>query len=427
MLSVPQPNRRPSSTILRLPRTLLPALAGVLLCAQPARSQNARVQGPRVQGPQIALPADIPVPPETSAGYPVTGRVVCADTQRAARFANVVLVPAAPEGEGGGRGGRASARTDLDGNFLIPNVPPGEYYVTAALSGYINEAPILQAALANASPSANSIPAGVPKIRVSAGGSSAQLSLERGGVLAGTVQWDDGSPAAGVGIGTVPVPAAAGAGTAAAGSAFGSGAGFGGGFGNGFSGSQTDDRGHFRLSGIAPGTYWLRASVQAPAPAVTAERRTFPHNLNLAVYAPDRFRRTEAAAVTVAAGEERNDLSITMHLAALHSVSGTVSSAGGPVRSGTVTLTDSTDGALNRTGNVNADGTFLVPYLPPGNYNLRAAVSSGPLILARGQLPGTGSATVRFDPLEESLTVADSDITGLSLNVAVAAATGTAP
>ena len=275
-----------------------------------------------------------------------------------------------------------------------------------------------------------------PKFRVSAGGSSAQFSLQRGGVLAGTVQWDDGSPAAGVGIGTVPVPAPAGAGSAAAaGPAVGSGTGFGGGFGNGFgggqngfNGAQTDDRGHFRLSGIAPGTYWVRASVQAPAPAVTVDRRTFPHNLNLAVYAPDKFRRTEAASVTVAAGEERNDLSVTMNLAVLHTVSGTVSSTGGPVRSGTVALTDSTDSSLNRTANVNADGTFLVPYIPAGNYNLHAAVSSAAPTLARGgQLPGSGSATVRFEPLEESLTVGDSDITGLSLNVAVVAATATAP
>ena len=406
-------------------RPLAVAWLAAILCA--ALSSFALPQA-QAQNPAAEAP-----PQAQNIGYPVTGRVICADTQRSARFANVTLISAAQDDEGGGRGGRASGRTDLDGNFLIPNVTPGDYYVTAQLAGYINDAPLIQTALQNSqsSPNTPSIPANIPKIRVNAGGASAQLSLQRGGVIAGTVQWDDGSPAAGVGVSTVAAPTAGQGSSAITGTGFpngqGPGGGFGGGFGNGFSGGQTDDRGHFRLSGIAPGAYLVRASVQAPAPAISADRRTFARNLTLNVYAPDKLRRTDAATVTLAAGEERDDVAITMNLNTLHSVGGTVSSTSAPVRSGTVILTDTADSTLNRTGTVNPDGSFVVPYIPAGNYTLRANVSATAQTYGRGN-QGAASATpvVRFQPLQESLTVTDSDLTGLALTVTVATTSNTA-
>ncbi len=398
-------------------RALLTVLVALSLAGRP----SAGAQTPAV---------DVPAQPQ-STGYPVIGRVVCADTQRSARFANVTLISAAQDGEGGGRGGRASARTDLDGNFLIPNVTPGDYYVTAQLAGYINDAPLIQSALQNSqsSPNSPSIPANVPKIRVTAGGASAQLSLQRGAVIAGTVQWEDGSPASGIGVSTVAAPTAGQGSSAGAGTGFLNGQGLGGGgFGGGFSGGQTDDRGHFRLSGIAPGTYLVRASVQAPAPAVSADRRTFARTLNLNVYAPDKLRRTDAAVLTLVPGEERNDVAIIMNLNALHSVSGTVSSTSAPVRSGTVILTDTTDSSLSRTGTVNADGSFLVPYISAGSYTLRANVSPTAGSFGRGnQTPDASTPNVRFQPLQESLTVTDSDLTGLALTVTVATASTTTP
>ncbi len=404
----------PARFVPHRPRLLLHVRLGIasaflLANASLARAQNA--SAPPTLQPQVTA-----APSAT-----VTGHVVCADTQRSARFAQVSLIPATDgdeDGFGGGRGGRLAARTDLDGNFSIPGVPPGDYYLTGQLTGYINEAPAVQAALnaAAASPSAASFPADVPKIRVGSGGASAQLSLARGSVVAGTVQWDDGSPAAGVGIGVVAAPSSApGApfNTQPGNANFG---GFGGNFGGG--GTQTDDRGHFRLSGIAPGAYLVRASVQAPAPAGSnAGGRGFGRTLNLTVYAPDKLRRTDAVTVILAPGEERPDLAITMNLAALHSVSGAVGSSSAPVHSGTVRLTDTTDSSLTRTGNINSDGTFLVPYVPAGNYTLSANASSQAPSFGRGGNGSAAASTVRFQPLQESVTVTDSDLTGLSLNV----------
>ncbi len=346
-------------------------------------------------------------------GYPVTGRMVCADTQRAARFAQVTLITASSSDGSFGPGRRSAGRTDLDGNFLIPNVPAGDYYVTGSLPGYVNQAQLVQRTV-NAGSDLSAL-AGVPLVHVAAGGASAALSLQRGGVLAGTVQWDDGTPAAGVNVSAQPATTGTSAtqGGAALGRGFGN-AGFG-----GYGGGQTDDRGRFRLSGLAPGSYYLSASAQAPIPQRPGDPG-FARTLSLAVYAPDKVRRTDASPITLTSGEERADLNIVLGLAGMHTVSGSVGSSGASVHSGTVNLTDQTDSSLARNGVIASDGSFVIPYVPPGTYTLRVSASSGQGTFGRG---GGTSDAARFQPMTESVTVTDSDLTGLAITVTAATAT----
>ncbi len=387
-------------------RSFPASLALLCLCAiaAPTRAQgSAEYRG----GAPLLLPAT---------GFTVTGRVLCADTQHAARFALVSLIPAAAvEGEFD-RGRRASGRTDLDGNFSIPNVPAGDYYVTGAQSGYINEAQNVSAALNAGSSAALS---GVPLAHVSAAGANVLLTLQRGAVVSGLAQWDDGSPAAGVQVAVLPAPTSTAATTnSTPPPAFG-GPGFGRGGGQG---ATTDDRGHYRIAGIPPGSYLLRASVQAPAPA-RADDRGFTRNLSLSVYAPDKLRRTDAVPFTLTAGEDHGDLPITLKLSSLHTLSGQISAAGAAVHSGTVSVTDTQDPTLSRTGPIAADGTFTVPYVPAGSYTLQVNASA--------QMPSadfshigqdtSSAAGPHFQPLQEALTVADSDLNNLSLTVAPAA------
>lgn len=363
--------------------------------------------------PVQQLPQNVaPVQP-VSTGYTVTGHVLCGDTQRPARFAQVNLIAATQGGPGGGR--RNSARTDLDGSFSIINVQPGDYFVTAAMTGYVNQEPAVQAAV-RAGGDAPSALAGIPEIHVSAGGANADLTLSRGGVLAGGVMWDDGTPAAGIQVTAVPATTQSGTGAVvpAFGTAFGSGPLQGSGF-FGLS-SQTDDRGRFRIVGVPPGSFLVRASVLAPMPS-RGDPRASGRIMNLSVYAPNKVRRSDATALTLGSGEERADLAITLGLAALHTVSGTVSSSGAAVRSGTVNLTDQADSSLSRTGLIGPDGSFTVPYVPAGNYTLRVNASSTvPGGFTRGQNGGSDAGT-RFQLLQESLTVGDGDVTGLGLNV----------
>ena len=375
---------------------------------------------PKAQGapPPPGVP-QIPAIPQVS-GYPVTGRAICGDTQRPARFAEVMLIPAT-EDQGGGRGRRLSARTDLDGNFTVNGVEPGDYYVAGQMTGYINQSQQVEAALRAGGDTSTAL-AGIPEVHVSAGGATTQLTLQRGGVIAGTVTWDDGTPANGVQVSAQPAPTT-GTGTGSTGSSQLQTGSFRLGIGGApfgfaaYGGAMTDDEGRFRVSGLAPGSYLLRASVQAPAPQ--RGDGGFTRTLNLSVYAPNKMRRTDATAITLAAGEERDDVGVTLGLAGLHSVSGVVSSSSAAVRSGSVSLTDQTDSSLNRTGVINPDGSFLVPYVPPGNYTLRVMASAN-AGYGFGRGGGQGSAstsTVRFQPLQESVTVVDSDLTGLTLNV----------
>ncbi len=367
--------------------------------------------------PSVALRLSAQTVATVVTGYTVTGRVLCADTQRPARFAQVSLIPASDDNEGG-RGRRLSTRTDLDGAFTLSGVPQGAYYVTGQLTGYVNEASTVQAALSAGGDPGTAL-AGVPLVRVGAGGASTALSLQRGGVIAGTVQWDDGSPAAGVQVSAQAAPTAALQGTSATQAApVGGPGGFGGQPNFPGAGSQTDDRGRFRLTGLLPGTYVVRANVQAPAPQQAGNDRGFARLLNLSVYAPDKLRRTDAATITLTAGEERDDIAVTMGLAGLHAVSGSVSAPGATVRSGSVSLTDQTDSSLNRSGLINPDGSFTVPYVPPGNYTLRVNASSqAPTGFGRGGQGQGNSAGPTFQPLQESVTVADGDLSGLTLSV----------
>lgn len=388
-------------------RALFLILAWSAFVSPAARAQ----EGGLTQG----APPPPPPPPPAPTGYPVTGRVTCADTQHAARFAQVTLIGAA-DSEGGFRGGgRLSARTDLDGNFVMPAVSPGDYYVTASMTGYVNTATLVQNALSAGGDPGPAL-AGVPLVHVGAGGGTTALSLQRGGVIAGAVQWDDGSPAAGIGVSAQPVPASSAAGVTSTTLAQlpATGRGPGGGFNGSFAGSQTDDRGHFRLSGLAPGSYYLRASVQAPAP-VQGTERSFGRLLTLSVYAPDKVRRTDATPIVLAAGEERNDVNVLLGLAALHNVSGIVSASSASVHSGTVNLTDQTDSTLNRTGTIAPDGSFVVPYVPAGNYTLRVNASSQAASFGRGGI--SSDPGVRFSPVQASVTVADTDLTGLAVTV----------
>lgn len=367
---------------------------------------------PALAAQTVQAPPPPPPPAPQVTGYPVAGRVVCADTQRPARFAEVMLVPASTGTSDFDRGRMATGRTDLDGRFSIDNVPPGDYYATAEMTGYINEAPAVRIALSQGGDALNAI-ASVPRVQVSAGGATVQLSLQRGSTIAGTVQWDDGSPAAGVQV-AAQSPSTTGAQATVP---------FGGGFGRqiapGFgNGGQTDDRGRFRLSGLLPGSYVVRASVQSPMPAVPgSEQGRFQRLMSLNVYAPNKLRKTDATVITLAAGEERPDVNIVLGLSGMHTVSGQVSSSAAAVRSGSVQLTDQTDSSLNRRGTIAADGTFLVPYVPPGTYTLRISASSQAPNYGRGGGPSSTDAATRFQPLQESVTVADSDLSGLNVTV----------
>ena len=93
------------------------------------------------------------------------------------------------------------------------------------------------------------------------------------------------------------------------------------------------------------------------------------------------------------------------------------------MNSGTVTLTDTTDKKVKRTGSVDATGGFTVSFVPPGTYALE--VSDGADKEAAKQKAGapalvrfTAMKTVKsYEDASQPLIVAASDVTGVSVEL----------
>ncbi len=144
--------------------------------------------------------------------------------------------------------------------------------------------------------------------------------------------------------------------------------------------SQTDDTGHFRISGLPAGNYLLEARLTTAAlghsafnPIAANAGNPFGSasmagmmGLKLTVYSGNAVpRRSEATTVKVGPGEDRSGYDITMPLHTMHSIGGVVraKSDAHTVNSGTVELTAQTsdgkpDASLHLTANIGPDGSF---------------------------------------------------------------------
>jgi hypothetical protein len=190
----------------------------------------------------------------------VSGRVFCADTNAPARMATVILQPADavdaydPDKQGGVSSRAEAVQTLLDGSFLISHVAPGAYYVLASAPGYFSPLASVLRHLGEQKPSGDAISMRiakvVPRLMVQANlPNTLNVTLERGAAVSGTVQFDDGSPAAGVDVrllvrgkeGLIDPPLSP--------------------FENEYHGSKTDDQGAYRISGLPSGDYVVTAQL----------------------------------------------------------------------------------------------------------------------------------------------------------------------
>lgn len=374
----------------------------------------------------------------------VTGHVICADTQNPARFAGVMLysVPTsvaatAPNLDAGANASQMQAfqkalqqemsavsyvqtQTGIDGSFTAEDVPPGDYYVLASVAGYIQPRNLLQAAY-DAGEDITKAVSGVSIIRVAADRTaSIDVTVNRGAAVEGHVLWDDGGPVNGAMVMAEPTskehknlpPQFA---MMAVGSGL-----------NGLMG-LTDDRGRYRISGLIPGEYTVKAVLQTRTQMSMQQGRM---NLNglmaaspLQVYAPSAFHKPAAKPVTLSAGEERTDEDITFNLEGTHTVSGRITSAEDhhALSEARVMLKDASDKEFARSSGLDSDGTFHVTFVPPGTYTLE--VSDGadtvPTEPTKGGLLNfTQNKTVRsYEDAKQSVVVLDDDVTGQNIEL----------
>lgn len=276
----------------------------------------------------------------------VTGHVYCADTQKPARFAEVRLASVPQSGAGGFGGGErfggmGRATTGPDGSFLLENVPPGDYLITARTPGYIDTGRLLMSTVIRNpnDPPPAALVSLLTSVHVTAGQpATASVTIYRGAVLAGVVSYDDGTPAYGV---TVSALAADGTQTGAS--------------------AMSDDRGVYRVTGLLDGTYILQARPFGP-------NWTRP----LPVYYGNTLMKTAAKKLEVKAGDERDGLDLQIQVSNLRQVSGIVQSAkdGHGLGRATISMTLTGEGGEAMNTSSLPDGSFRFQNVPDGKFTV---------------------------------------------------------
>jgi hypothetical protein len=383
---------------------------------------------------------------EAAAGI-VSGIVTCADTQRPARFASVTLTPVQddkpapkPLTDKEAEADPAAAmklvsstmssmtmlqgQSGLDGAYSIANVPPGDYYVSSTEPGYVSS---IAAAKAAAPPGATgkALFAGVKVVHVEASHvAHGDLTLERGAAVMGTVAFDDGAPAGKVIVTLEKVePAKTGdaSGASSADIAMMM-AGAGGG-----NASVSDDRGHFRIAGIAPGDYVIKTTLQVNTSfsmrAGVMDMASMFKASPMIFYSPGTVHKKDAAKITLGAAEEHGDLNITVNLNGMHSVSGRIASAVDHhgLNEGSVELTDVSDKDFTRKAGVDASGNFTITYVPPGTYTLEVsggADTEPAKKKSAGIVNFSATHTLKsYESASQPLIVDATDVTGVNIEL----------
>ena len=339
----------------------------------------------------------------------VSGHVYCADTQRPARNAHVALVPlplavTSPSTSKPHTPQQYDGPTRSDGSFLVTHVPPGDYYVSITYPGYLT--PEYQFSADNLlQPTGEirkQISEAVPVVTVAVNRTaSVSVTIHRGAAISGTLRYEDGSPIPDTEI--VPLSRDSnGSWADSVRSASDN---------RMFANGGTDDLGHFRIQGLAPGEYTLKLP------------RAYDVGL-VAAYYGDVFLAKDAKSIKLTDGEEYTDADITIRLSKLHTISGSlVSSSGQPINSGEVALYTADNVAIDVAFVDGENATFYIDLVPDGPYTLRATeVKNVKTQIVRdpenpnmvGDIKTTTLAT--YADYQAPLVVT-SDITGLTITV----------
>ena len=344
----------------------------------------------------------------------VSGRVVLEGANTPVSGARIILIPTArPVGP---MGPPPQATTDQNGTFGFERVAPGTYRLDVQKTGLV----ALDSRLA-------------PQVTV-APGQSIEINpqMQKGGVIAGRLLDAIGEPIPDARMmvfrrppanSTMPgdfrlVPALN-------------------------PGTQTNDIGEFRLSGLAPGEYFVAA---APRPAMmfgaaafnSAGARSAVRTALATTYYPGTIEQASAMPVVVAAGAEVGNISFTLQPVPAFRVSGlVVDEEGKPLAGAMVMLiADPRTGAFSGpVGNAKAsdDGRFEIDGVVAGAYRANASV---PVSISTGggvtggvvagvsggvMVSGTSSGAVTWSsgPMSSAMDqapdviVADADVSGI--------------
>lgn len=322
----------------------------------------------------------------TEAAGAVSGRVLLRGENTPVARARVTLVAirrGPPPANSEPSGPPPQMLTGSNGDYAFDRVAPGEYRVNVQKAGLAEGAGAMQQMSVIVAPG--------QAARV------ADIFLDRAGAIAGRIFDADGEPLADARVSALhpapnpPALAARGIRPPAnrplipAGHT-----------------AQTNDLGEFRIYGLLPGDYIVGATAQSNPFLVASTSATTLST----TYFPGVTDQGAAQPVSVAAGQTTNDVEIRMTTAAAYLVSGVVvDAAGQPLEGAMVSINSATTGSLGPHGLSRSDarGRFRINSVTNGTYRIGVAGSSS----------GPG-ATMRL-PQQVTITVADSNVTGLQL------------
>ena len=346
-------------------------------------------------GVQASGPAEPPAQPTVPAQRPATGSIAghiyLGDSHLPARMAYVTLLPAgaAASGEKTPAVSSATVETGLDGSYVMNNVSPGAYYVVAGKLGYATTIPISYLdpdAYDGASTEVKETLAALvtPTVVAANRASRADIVLDKGGVISGTVRFDDGEPGSMARVSLLHKERS-GKWTEYTAQedllSFSSGG-----------GASTDDQGNFRLTGLPAGEYLLRTTLalQGGWVKTPGAETTLDPDYRWDIYFGDGIRPRDAKTIKLKDGEESNGNSIVIPLARLHSIAGAVVSAetGAPINSANVELHNSDDDSTCAVTKISsATGQFQLPYVAEGEYTLKVTSASDVIAGKGGDKP----------------------------------------
>ena len=287
--------------------------------------------------PGRAFAQDAPKPPSGR----IVGRVVAMDTGKPVAGAIVRMVTQA--------GRQVYAKSDPQGRFEFKELSEGRYTLDARAERYL-------AIFFGGQPNSGSS-AGARAIAIRDGEQfdKADFSMPRGGAIEGRVQDEFGDPAPGLLIQLSQVAYAGGRRRLVP-------------MGGGGPPKRSDDRGHFRLHGLAPGVYYL--SALSGAFADQAETGGFAPT-----YYPGTANISGAKPVRLELGQELT-VSFPLVPARMARISGRVLNAAGAPTRASIMLTTADSAGLgeffNTRGESQPDGSFVFRNVPPGNFTLQA-------------------------------------------------------
>ena len=303
----------------------------------------------------------------------IRGRVTAADTGVPMRRATVMI--SGP--------GQRGTYTDTEGRYTFTGLPAGSFAVSASPG---NHRPTYHTIAFGAT----SLNGPVKRVALAEGQviENIDIALPRGGVITGRVFDPYGDPMARVDV--YPLLVRPGGEPAQTGPS-----------------ATTDDLGQFRLFGLAPGAYIVRADFRmgmfsSGADEIEGESVGFSRT-----YAPGTPSRSDAMRVRVVAGSETN-IDIRLLESRMFKITGAVLTANGePASAVDVSLVQSEAGSSSSFGTaIGPNGTFTFRNVPPGTYEIAARLQP-PRMIGPGQPPSGPPTILEMGTVRVDVSTAD--------------------